>query len=64
MNLKKETLERLRVLLKKDWGLEVSEQELHDAAFNLTGYFDVLMKGYHEDYIAGSGAEKNNGKDI
>lgn len=64
MHLKSETLERLKVLLQKDWGLEVNEQQLHDIAFNLTGYFDVLMKGYHEDYIAGSGAEKDNGKDI
>ena len=52
MHLKSETLERLKVLLQKDWGLEVNEQQLHDIAFNLTGYFDVLMKGYHEDLIA------------
>lgn len=49
MNLQPETLEKLRFLLKDDWGQEVDDQELHDIAFNLLGYFDTLMQCYCED---------------
>lgn len=51
MNLKPETLEKLRVLLKEDWGQDVSDQELHDIAFNLLGYYDTLLQWYCEDLI-------------
>lgn len=49
MNLKPETLEKLRVLLKEDWGQEVDDQELHEIAFNLLGYYDTLLQCYCED---------------
>ena len=49
MKLKPETLEKLRVLLKEDWGQEVDDQELHEIAFNLVGYFDTLLQCYCED---------------
>lgn len=52
MNLKPETLEKLRVILKKDFGEEVNDQELHDIAFNLVGFYDTLMQCYCEDLIA------------
>jgi len=51
VNLKPETLEKLRVLLKEDWGQDVSDQELHDIAFNLLGYYDTLLQWYCEDLI-------------
>ena len=52
MNLKPETLEKLRVILKKDFGEEVNDQELHDIAFCLVGFYDTLMQCYCEDLIA------------
>ena len=52
MNLKTETLEKLRVILKKDFGEEVNDQELHDIAFCLVGFYDTLMQCYCEDLIA------------
>ena len=51
MNLKPETLEKLRVLLKEDWGQEVDDQELHEIAFNLLGYYDTLLQCYCEDNV-------------
>lgn len=64
VNLKPETLERLREILKRNFGQELNDQELHDAAFNLVGYFDLLTKLYYEDYIAGSGIKNNDGKAV
>lgn len=49
MKLKPETLEKLRVILKEDFGQEVSDQELHEIAFNLLGYYDTLLQCYCED---------------
>ena len=49
MKLKPETLEKLRVILKEDFGQEVSDQELHEVAFNLLGYYDTLLQCYCED---------------
>ena len=60
MKLKPETLEKLRVLLKEDWGQEVSDQELHDMAFNLLGYYDTLMQCYCEDENAKEPAKYDN----
>lgn len=64
MTLKPETLEKLRVILKKDFGEEVNDQELHDIAFNLVGFYDTLMQCYCEDLIAENGTENHDGKDI
>jgi len=52
VNLKPETLEKLRILLKRDFGEEVNDQDLHDIAFCLVGYYDTLMQCYCEDLIA------------
>lgn len=49
MNLKPETLEKLRVILREDFGQEVSDQELHEIAFSLLGYYDSLLQFYCED---------------
>jgi len=51
VNLKPETLEELRVILKEDFGQDVSDQELHDIAFNLLGYYDTLLQCYCEDLV-------------
>ena len=52
MNLKTETLEKLRVILEEDFGEKVSAQELYDVAFCLVGFYDTLMQCYCEDLIA------------
>lgn len=49
MKLKPEILEKLRLILKEDFGQEVSDQELHEIAFNLLGYYDTLLQCYCED---------------
>ena len=53
MKLKPETLEKLRAILKKDFGQEVSDQDLHDIAFNLVSYYDALSRFYWEDITSG-----------
>ena len=53
MKIKPETLEKLRVILKKDFGQEVSAQDLHDIAFNLVSYYDALSRFYIEDITSG-----------
>ena len=52
MDLAPATLEKLRVILKEDFGEEVNGQELHDVAFSLVGFYDTLMECYCEDLIA------------
>lgn len=53
MKLKPETLEKLRVILKRDFGEEVNDQDLHDIAFNLVSYYDALSRFYLEDITSG-----------
>ena len=53
MKLKPETLEKLRAILKKDFGQEVNDQDLHDIAFNLVSYYDALSRFYWEDIKSG-----------
>mgnify|MGYP001236363564 FL=1 len=53
MKIKPETLEKLRVILKKDFGQEVNDQDLHDIAFNLVSYYDALSRFYIEDITSG-----------
>jgi hypothetical protein len=53
MKLKPETLEKLRAILKKDFGQEVNNQDLHDIAFNLVSYYDALSRFYWEDITSG-----------
>lgn len=49
MKLKPEPLEKLRAILKEDFDQEVSDQELHEIAFSLLGYYDLLLQCYCED---------------
>jgi len=53
VKIKPETLEKLRVILKKDFGQEVNDQDLHDIAFNLVSYYDALSRFYIEDITSG-----------
>ena len=54
MKLTATTLDRLRLILREDFGLEVSDQELHAIAFNLLGYFNALLKYDQEDKTGAS----------
>ena len=53
MKIKPETLEKLRVILKNEFGQEVNDQDLHDIAFNLVSYYDALSRFYIEDITSG-----------
>jgi hypothetical protein len=53
VKIKPETLEKLRVILKRDFGQEVNDQDLHDIAFNLVSYYDALSRFYIEDITSG-----------
>jgi hypothetical protein len=53
VKLKPETLEKLRAILKKDFGQEVTDQDLHDIAFNLVSFYDALSRFYWEDITSG-----------
>ena len=49
MQLTTETLNRLRLILKEDFGIEANDQELNELAFNLLGYFNTLLEYHNED---------------
>ncbi|HXF44435.1 MAG TPA: hypothetical protein VNK70_03160 [Candidatus Paceibacterota bacterium] len=49
MKLTITTLDRLRSILREDFGLEVNDKELHAIAFNLIGYFNALLEYDRED---------------
>ncbi len=49
MNISKERLEELRQIFKKDFKADLDDQELHDAAFNLVGFYDTLSKMAFKD---------------
>lgn len=49
MKISKEKLEELRQICKKDFNIDLNDQELHDVAFNLTGYYGTLSKMASED---------------
>lgn len=49
MQFSPESLEKLRKIFKEDFKTDMTDQELHDAAFNLTGFYDTLMKCAFKD---------------
>ena len=49
MKFSQESLDKLRKIFKEDYNADLTDQALHDAAFNLTGYFDTLMQCAGED---------------
>lgn len=49
MKFSQKSLDKLRKIFKEDFNAELTDQELHEAAFNLTGYFDTLLRCAHED---------------
>ena len=49
MKFSQESLDKLRKIFKEDFNAELTDQELHEVAFNLTDYFDTLLQCAHED---------------
>lgn len=52
MNISQESLDKLRNIFKEEYGKELNDQELHDSAYNLVGFFDILMKCAHKDVMS------------
>ena len=49
MKISQERLEELRKIFKEDFKADLTDQELHDAAFNLTGFYGTLAKMATQD---------------
>ncbi len=49
MKFSKESLDKLRKIFKEEYNVELTDQELWESAFNLTGYFDLMMKCAYDD---------------
>ncbi|MEK9207210.1 MAG: hypothetical protein AAB922_01930 [Patescibacteria group bacterium] len=45
--LSRETIEEFRVIFKKEYGVEYTDQEAWEATHNLIGFFDLLLKIDH-----------------
>jgi hypothetical protein len=43
-----EHIQEFKELMKKEYGVEYTDAEAHEAATNLVGYFEVLMKMDYE----------------
>lgn len=42
-------MDKLRSILKNDWDMNPTDEDLYEIAFNLTGLGDLLMRLYAED---------------
>ena len=49
MKFSQESLDKLRKIFKEDFKADLNDQELHDAAFNLTGFYGTLAKMATQD---------------
>src|SRR3990167_1177511 len=49
MKFSQESLDKLRKIFKEDFKTDMTDRELYDAAFNLTGFYDTLMKCAFKD---------------
>ena len=44
MQISEETIKRFQEIFKKDYGRKLSKKEAFEAAHNLLGFFDLLLK--------------------
>ena len=44
MQISEETIKRFQEIFKKDYGRKLSKEEAFKAAYNLLGFFDLLLK--------------------
>lgn len=49
MMVSKEKIDELKKIFKDDFGAELTDQEAHDAAFCLVGFYDTLMQCAADD---------------
>jgi hypothetical protein len=49
MKFSQESLDKLSKIFKEDFKTDMTDRELYDAAFNLTGFYDTLMKCAFKD---------------
>lgn len=46
--ISRELLEEFKQIMKREYGVEYTDAEAHEAATNLVGYFDLLIKMDYE----------------
>lgn len=44
MRLSKKTLDELKIIMKEEFGLSMSDSEVADFGGSLVGYFDLLLR--------------------
>ena len=44
MYISEETIKRFQIIFEKDYGRKLSEKDAFEAAHNLLGFFDLLLK--------------------
>ena len=44
MQISEETVKRFQEIFEKDYGKKLSKKEAFEAAYNLLGFFDLLLK--------------------
>lgn len=49
MLLKEETIQKLRQIIREDYGKEVTPAEASEIAHTLVSYFDLLAQIYHKN---------------
>ena len=60
-----ETVDKFRRVFKKEYGVEYSDRETWEAAYNFLGFFDLLLKvdqrQHPENYLSERTREESNG---
>ena len=57
MTVSHERVEELKIILREDYGKEVSDAEAYEIANNAVDYFNLLAKIYHRMQQDADGAE-------
>lgn len=60
VNLSRETVEDFRRIIKEEYGVEYNDADAWEAAHNLVGFFDLLMR---LDYEQKQKRKRNRRKD-
>lgn len=60
VELSKETIEEFKAIFKKEYGVEYTDQEAWEAANNLVGFFDLLLKLDHKQKQQQVGSQNVN----
>lgn len=60
MPVSQELLDELKVILKEDFGEELSQKELFEVGNSLVSYFDILARIYSRNKIKSESPERDN----